>query len=270
MTERPESATGAGHTRQPLRSRLLALVLHPTAPPLRWGIVVALAFIVGESLLVLHLKRMAPGNAFGAIFLLGVLVVSAGWSFGLALATSLASAAVYVYFHLEGGDSIVPALFVFLPLALLANVLAGQARLRAAESEQRRREAATLARQQAALRTVATLVARGADPAEVYPVAVTELAHGSTSSTSPSASSSQTTSSCWPGRTVRIVRISKWESTFRLTAIAWAPGFGEPAAARGSTTTPTSKEPSSRVCADSGCAQVSGHPSPWTGRRGAL
>jgi signal transduction histidine kinase len=178
MTERPESATGAGHARQPLRSRLLALVLHPTAPPLRWGIVVAVAFIVGETLLVLHLKRMAPGNAFGAIFLLGVLVVSAGWSFGLALATSLASAAVYVYFHLEGGDSVVPALFVFLPLALLANVLAGQARLRAAESEQRRREAAALAKQQAALRTVATLVARGADPAEVYPVAVVELAHG--------------------------------------------------------------------------------------------
>ena len=178
MRERPQSATEADHGRRPLRSRLLALVLHPTAPPLSWGIVVAVAFIVGETLLVLHLKRMAPENAFGALFLLGVLVVSAGWSFGLALATTLVSAAVYAYFHLEGGDSVVPALFVFLPLALLANVLAGQARLRAAESEQRRREAAALAKQQAALRTVATLVARGAEPAEVYPVAVAELAHG--------------------------------------------------------------------------------------------
>ena len=35
-----------------------------------------------------------------------------------------------------------------------------------------------LAKQQAALRAVATLVARGAEPSEVYPVAVSELARG--------------------------------------------------------------------------------------------
>ncbi len=174
MTEHAESAAG----RRSLRGRLLALVLRPNARPLGWGIVVATGFIAAETVLVLQLKRVAPENAFGAIFLLGVLVVSAGWSFGLALATSLASAAVYAYFHLEGSDSLAPALFVFLPLALLANVLAGQARLRAAESEQRRREADALARQQTALRRVATLVAGGAEPDEVYPVAVAELARG--------------------------------------------------------------------------------------------
>jgi signal transduction histidine kinase len=176
MTDSPQTATD--QRLRSLRSWLLALVLRPTARPLGWGIVVAVAFIVGETLLVLQLKRVAPENAFGAIFLLGVLVVSAGWSFGLALATSLVSALVYLYFHLEGGDSFAPALFVFLPLALLANVLAGQARLRAAESEQRRREADALAAQQAALRRVATLVAGGADPADVYPIAVNELARG--------------------------------------------------------------------------------------------
>ena len=53
------------------------------------------------------------------------------------------------------------AILIFLPVALLANILAGQARLRAAEAEQRRREADALAEQQAALRRVATLVARG-------------------------------------------------------------------------------------------------------------
>jgi signal transduction histidine kinase len=153
-------------------------VLSPTARPVGWGIAVAAAFIVAEVILVLQLKRVAPENAFGAVFLLGVLVVSAGWNFGLALATSLASAAVYAYFHLEGSDSLAPALFIFLPLALLVNVLAGQARLRAAESEERRREADALARQQTALRRVATLVAGDADPSAVYPVAVTELARG--------------------------------------------------------------------------------------------
>lgn len=174
MTDRPVTA-GA---RRPLRSRLLALVVSPTARPLGWGILVAAGFILAEVILVLQLKRVAPENAFGAVFLLGVLVVSAGWNFGLALATSLASAAVYAYFHLEGSDTLAPSLFVFLPLALLVNVLAGQARLRAAESEERRREAATLALQQTALRRVATMVAGGADPSAVYPVAVAELARG--------------------------------------------------------------------------------------------
>ncbi|MET0699481.1 MAG: GAF domain-containing protein [Mycobacterium sp.] len=132
-----------------LRSRLLALILRPTARPVGWGVVVAISFIAAEVLIVHQLKRVAPDNAFGAIFLLGVLVVSAGWGFTLAVATSLASAGVYVYIHLEGSDSLAPALFVFLPVALLANLLAGQARLRAEEAEQRRREAdlaATLAR----------------------------------------------------------------------------------------------------------------------------
>lgn len=177
MTERAESTDDG--TRQGwfgrLRARLLATVLRPTARPLGWGIAVAVGFIAAETLIVLYLARVAPENAFGAIFLLGVLVVSAGWNFGLAIATSIASALVYLYFHLDG---VAAALFVFLPLALLANLLAGQARLRAAESEQRRREADALAAQQAALRRVATLVARGADPSEVYPASVAELARG--------------------------------------------------------------------------------------------
>ncbi len=160
-------------------------MIRPSVRPLRWGLLVAACLIIGETLLVFQLKRVAPENAFGAIFLLGVLVISAGWSFSLAVATSLVSALVYLYFHLEGADSLAPALFVFLPLALLANVLAGQARLRAQESEQRRREAESshnevraLAAQQTALRRVATVVARGAAPAEVCPLAVNELVVG--------------------------------------------------------------------------------------------
>lgn len=178
--------------RHSLRARLLALVVRPTAPPLWLGIVVAAAFITAETLLVYRLQQVAPDNAFGALFLLGVLVVSAAWGFRLAVATSLASALAYLYFHLETGETLLPmhaqdavAVFVFLPIALLANILAGQARLRAAESEQRRREAdvaaklaSALAEQQAALRRVATLVARGVSPSEVYPAAVAELSRG--------------------------------------------------------------------------------------------
>jgi K+-sensing histidine kinase KdpD len=110
---------------QELPNRFLAQVVRPTARPWGLGVVVALGFILAEILLVLALKQVAPDNAFGAVFLLGVLVVSAGWGFGLALATTLVSALVYVYFHLEGVGSAVPAVVVFLTVALLANVLAG-------------------------------------------------------------------------------------------------------------------------------------------------
>jgi signal transduction histidine kinase len=168
-----------------LSGRLFALVVRPTAPPLWLGILVAATLITAETVLVRRLQAIASGNSFGALFLLGVLAVSAGWGFRLAVATSLASALVYDYFHLETTGAFVPAhaqdsvaIIVFLPVALLANILAGQARLRAAESEQRGREAAALAEQQAALRRVATLVARRVELSDVYPAAVTELSTG--------------------------------------------------------------------------------------------
>ena len=166
MSQHSTSARQPGFDPRPsLRARLLALVVRPTAPPVWLGIVVAV-FITAETLLVHRLQKIAPENAFGALFLFGVLVVSAGWGFRLAVATSLASALVYVYFHLGPDGALVPmhpqdwvAILIFLPVALLANILAGQARLRAAESELRRREAeashaeaSALAEQQAALR----------------------------------------------------------------------------------------------------------------------
>jgi signal transduction histidine kinase len=125
-----------------LRGRLLALVLRPTAPPLMAGVATAALLIAAEVVLVHLLKQVAPENAFGAVFLLGVLVVSASWGFGLALATSLASTLAYVWFHvMEGSGSLAPAGLLFLTVALLSNVLVGQARLRALEADQRRREA---------------------------------------------------------------------------------------------------------------------------------
>jgi signal transduction histidine kinase len=173
----------------PSRPPVVSWFLRPKTPPLWLGIVVGASLIAIETLLVSLLQRFAPNNAFGALFLLGVLVISAGWGFRLAVAATVASAAVYMFFHL-GHEGFLPtqkedwtAIVIFVPIALLANLLVGQARVRAAEADQRRREAVTsreklraLAEQQAALRRVATLVAEARSPSEVFSAVADELA----------------------------------------------------------------------------------------------
>ncbi len=157
--------------------------------PLSVGVAVATSFIGAEALLVYWFQKMGSEHSFRALFLLGVLVVSAGCGLGLALTTSFVSGLVYFYFHLGHAAPIAAddfiSLLVFLPIAFVANVLGWLVRMRAAEAENRRREAdvaASLARrlaeQQAALRRVATLVARGTPPTQIYPAAVAELSRG--------------------------------------------------------------------------------------------
>ena len=196
MRDESRSTDSSGHPvdaesgRPAVRARLLSLLVHPTAPPLSLGVAVAAILIAAETVLVHVLQQVGPGNTFGAVFLLGILVISAGWGFGLALLTTLASAAVYMYSHLGTGGGLLPtrpqasvAILVFLPIALLANALVGQARLRAAEADQRRREASraaaqvsVLAQQQTALRHIATLVARGVSATEVFTAVADEMA----------------------------------------------------------------------------------------------
>ncbi|WP_212721536.1 ATP-binding protein [Nocardioides dongxiaopingii] len=147
------------------RDRVIQLVLRPTTPPVAWGVAVAATLVAAELLVVRLLERVAPDSAFGALFLFGVLVVSAGWRFRLALATSVVSAVAYAYVHVsESSASLVPAVVVFSLLALLTNVLVGQARLRAEESEQRRCEADLLAE-------LARTVLRTEDPTDVLAIA---------------------------------------------------------------------------------------------------
>jgi signal transduction histidine kinase len=171
------------------RPRVVSWFLRPKAPPLWVGIALAACLIAVEAVLVVGLERLIPGQAFGALFLLGVLVISAGWGFGLSVTTTLVSGIVYMSFHL-GDDGFRPteredwtAIAIFLPIALLANLLVGQARLRAAEAEMRRHEAEeskdeirVLAEQQAALRRVATLVAQARSPSDVFAAVTDELA----------------------------------------------------------------------------------------------
>jgi signal transduction histidine kinase len=134
--------------------------------------------------LVRTLASVAPHATLGAVYLFGVLVISMGWDIGLAVATTLVSAVVYMQIHLDGDSSWLPTrpaqlipLAVFLPIGLLANALAGRARWRAIERKRAAEQVSELAQRQAALGRVATLVARGVSPAEVFTAVAEEVAN---------------------------------------------------------------------------------------------
>src|ERR1700687_3037948 len=174
----------------PMRPGLLSLLLRSTAPPLKLGLVVAASLIAAETLVLYPLKRIAPENTLGVVYLLGVVVVAIVWGFWLAAATSVASVLAFDYFHISPVFALSPTragdwvtIIIFLVVALVASTLTDLARSRAAEAGQHRREVeashdelSVLAEQQGALRRVATLVARAASPSEVFATVADELA----------------------------------------------------------------------------------------------
>jgi signal transduction histidine kinase len=166
----------------PVRVRPVALLLRATRPPVWLGLVVAALFIGVESVAVLLLKNVAPGDAFGVLYLVGVLVVSTVWGFGLSAATSVASAVAFDYLRNGPADFTLTSLEnwsvigTFLAVALVANTLAHLARTRAVEAEHSGDELRVLADLQASLRQVATLVAHGVAPSEVFCAVADELA----------------------------------------------------------------------------------------------
>jgi signal transduction histidine kinase len=141
------------------------------------GLLVAAVAISAETLLVIVFRVLAPMDTFGVVYLLGALVVAIGWGTGLAAVTSVVSAFGFAYFRNWPDDSFDPTdlrnwvvIGVFVVATLMANMLAGVARTRAAEAER-------TAERQAALRRVATAVAEGVPPCEVFSTVTTELAH---------------------------------------------------------------------------------------------
>src|SRR4029077_6085712 len=176
---------------RPPRPCALSAVVGTSRPPLWLGIVVAGALLIVEASVVDLLTHPAAHGTFGLVFLLGVLVISAGWGMGLAVVMTLASAAVYVYFHVGASGGLlaanvaeVVAIAVFVPIAALAAALVGQVRSRALEAEERRHEAnrathrvSELAQQQASVRRGATLVAGGVSAAEVFRAVTDEVAY---------------------------------------------------------------------------------------------
>jgi signal transduction histidine kinase len=171
-------------------ARLGSLPLSRAPLPTQLGLAVVVGCLAAETAVALLLKAVAPDNAFGVLYLIGVLIIATGWGGGLAVATAVVSALAYDYLRswpdVRGALTKIEdwaVIVVFVMVALVAHMLARVARTRAADAEERRLEAevsrdelSALAEQQAALRRVATLVARGVPASEIFPAVAHELA----------------------------------------------------------------------------------------------
>jgi signal transduction histidine kinase len=187
----PRGNSADGDTPPP-GARVMARLVRTSTPPLWLGLVVATSFVVLETLAVYPLQRFATVGTL-SLYLVGVVVVAIVWGFRLAAITAVVSALAYDYFltpplheisiftHPQADDGV--ALSAFLVFALLTSTLTDLARSRAAEANRCRREAEAsrdrlnaLATHQAALRRVATLVAREVPPSEVFNAVAEEMA----------------------------------------------------------------------------------------------
>jgi two-component system sensor histidine kinase KdpD len=112
------------------------------------GVIVAVAAVALTTLILYPLKQIAPALSLGVVYLLAVLLVATFWGTWLAVATAVASALAFNFFHIEptgrftiaDGEHWV-ALAVFFIAALFASELAERARRQAQQADERRREA---------------------------------------------------------------------------------------------------------------------------------
>ncbi|HEX3335572.1 MAG TPA: DUF4118 domain-containing protein [Jatrophihabitans sp.] len=131
-----------------------------------WMASVALVTLVTALIKLLH--PHGPTRGLAVVYILVVLAVAVRWGPTYAFVASVLSAVAFDYFFLKPLDpSGLPtladaeALVAFLATAIMASLLATWLR-------QRAEEAARLAQEQAALRRIASLVARGLPPNEVF------------------------------------------------------------------------------------------------------
>ena len=128
--------------------RSSSLLLRDTRPPLAVGVAVAAIAVALTTLAIYPLRAVMPAVSTGVVYLLAVLLVSTWFGLWVGLATAVASALAFNWFHLPptgrleiASSENVVALCVFLAAAVTVSTLAELARARAEEAEQRRREA---------------------------------------------------------------------------------------------------------------------------------
>jgi two-component system sensor histidine kinase KdpD len=141
------------------------------------GIAVAAAAVAVTTALIYPLAQIAPVVALGVVYLLAVLLVSILWGGWLGIATAVASALAFNFFHLpptgrftisEGENWV--ALGVFFVAAVVASTLAERTRVRTREALERRQEADLAAE-------MARLLLSGSSLDDALPTVSHRLAH---------------------------------------------------------------------------------------------
>jgi two-component system sensor histidine kinase KdpD len=140
------------------------------------GVLVAAGSVAATTALLFPLSEIAPAVSLGVVYLLAVLLVSTLWGLWLGLATSLAAALAFNFFHIEptGRFTIADAenwvaLVVFLVAAIVASTLSELAATRARDADRRRREADLAAE-------LARLLLGAPDPRAALPGAAKRIA----------------------------------------------------------------------------------------------
>jgi two-component system sensor histidine kinase KdpD len=132
-------------------------ILRGQRRPFLLGVLVAVALVAICTGLVYPLKQVTTVASLGVVYLVGVVIVSAFWGLWLGLATSVASAAAFNFFHIppvghftiaDGRNWV--ALATFLAASGVTSTVSERARQRALEAERGRAEA-DLARDMAQL-----------------------------------------------------------------------------------------------------------------------
>jgi signal transduction histidine kinase len=164
-----------------MRASLSRLLMRPTRPPLRSGILIAAFCVTIETLLAYPVGRVADGASLGVVYLPGVLLVATVWGLGLGAVTVVASTVVFFIFHLAPVHRFIDSdteewvvLSIFLAVALLAAFVADLARSRAVEIEKRHQDSGKL---QAALDHQTSVVAIAAHELQNPLAAISALTH---------------------------------------------------------------------------------------------
>jgi signal transduction histidine kinase len=133
------------------------------------------ALVAAISLVIALLEPNVPASGLGVLYLFAVVPIALAYGLSVAVAASLASMAVFDYFFLSPRSSFDPGVWdnwiilaAFLSAAFVVSGLA-------ARSQHEARRSARLATEQAALRRVATLVARAVPSSELFQAVTREI-----------------------------------------------------------------------------------------------
>src|SRR5215207_8438533 len=139
------------------------------------GLLLGAAGIAAVTAVIFGLEQIVPVSTLATLYVLPVLPVAVAWGRGLALIVAIGSALAFDFFFfppvftLTPTDTYIEAILVISGVtAVVVGELASRVRRRTSEAESLTREVQRVAEEQAALRRVATLIARAAPPEQVF------------------------------------------------------------------------------------------------------